>query len=201
MKENELGIIEACLFGFGKALACSQIADILEVTEDKVAEYVDTLNKRYDEYSSGIQIIKIDNGYQMCTKEEYFRYIENLMDTRPRPNLSNQALEVLAVIAYNTGVTRAEIDSIRGVSSDSIVARLLDYDLIYIVGKKDAPGHPKMYAVTEEFFRVFGISSPEELPTLPKYRVDENRQIVIDDLLEEKEISNKEDLDGRDKDA
>ena len=90
----------------------------------------------------------------------------------------------MSIIAYNPKITRAEIESIRGVNSDGTMYKLLEYNLIENVGKADLPGKPSMYSVTKDFLRMFGITSLEELPELPKYKLDENRQIVIDDILE-----------------
>ena len=106
---------------------------------------------------------------------------------RAKPNLSQAALEVLSIIAYNPKITRAEIENIRGVSSDASIYRLLEHNLIEEAGKLDLPGKPMSYKVTEEFLKKFGLNTLEDLPELPKYKVDENQQIVIDDLIEENE--------------
>ena len=90
-------------------------------------------------------------------------------------------METLSIIAYNPRITRAEIESLRGVSSDATIYKLLEYNLIEDSGKSDAPGKPMTYCTTKEFLRLFGVSSLEELPELPKYKLDENEQLVIDD--------------------
>ena len=107
------------------------------------------------------------------------------LDKRSKPKLSNAALETLAIIAYNPKITRAEIEAIRGVSADACVYKLLEYGLVEESGKIDLPGKPMSYKTTDEFLRMFGYSSLEELPELPRYKLDENQQIVIDDLIEE----------------
>ena len=99
--------------------------------------------------------------------------------------MSNAALETLSIIAYNPKITRAEIEAIRGVSADACVYKLLEYGLIEEAGKIDLPGKPMSYETTNEFLRMFGYSSLEDLPELPRYKLDENKQIVIDDLIEE----------------
>ena len=99
------------------------------------------------------------------------------------PMLSQAALEVLAIIAYNPKITRAEIESIRGVSSDASMYRLLEHNLIEEAGKLDLPGKPMSYKVTEEFLKRFGLNTLNDLPELPKYKLDENKQIVIDDIV------------------
>ena len=117
-------------------------------------------------------------------KKEYYEYIYPIFDKRSKPNLSNAALETLSIIAYNPRITKAEIEAIRGVNSDGTMYKLLEYNLIENVGKSDAPGRPSMYNVTNEFLKMFGITSLDELPELPRYKLDENQQIVIDDLME-----------------
>ena len=108
-----------------------------------------------------------------------------LENKRSKPNLSSAALETLAIIAYNQRATRPEIDAIRGVSSDATIYKLLEYGLIEDAGKSDLPGRPTTYKTTQEFLKMFGYSDLSKLPKLPKYKLDSNRQIVIDDLLEE----------------
>ena len=98
--------------------------------------------------------------------------------------MSNAALETLAIVAYNPQITRAEIEAIRGVSADACVYKLLEYGLIEEAGKVDLPGKPMSYKTTSDFLRMFGYSSLEDLPELPRYKLDENKQIVIDDLIE-----------------
>ncbi len=120
----------------------------------------------------------------MCTKKEYYEYIYPLFDNRAKPNISTAALETLSIIAYNPNVTRAEIEAIRGVNADGTVYKLLEYDLIEESGKLSAPGRPTTYKVTSKFMKMFGISSLDELPELPKYKLDENEQIVIDEVME-----------------
>ena len=121
----------------------------------------------------------------MCSKKEYYDYIYPVLDKRAKPNLSNAALETLAIIAYNPRATRAEIEAIRGVNSDGTIYKLLDYGLIEDAGKADLPGRPTSYKTTEQFLKMFGYQSLKELPELPKYKLDANRQIVIDEIIEE----------------
>ena len=109
------------------------------------------------------------------------------------PSLSSAALESLSLIAYNPKITRSEIDAIRGVNSDGTIYKLLEYRLIEEAGKLDAPGKPTIYRVTPEFMKLFGIASLDDLPELPRYKIDENEQIVMDDILPEEEQKNEED--------
>ena len=124
-------------------------------------------------------------GYQLCTKKELYEYIYPLFDNRSRPTLSTSALETLAIIAYNPKITRAQIEAIRGVSSDGAIYKLQEFNLVEKTGKLDAPGRPGTYEVTSNFLKLFGISNLDELPELPRYKLDENEQIVIDDIIED----------------
>ncbi len=175
-------IIEAILFAAGRVVSQEELMIALEIDKKQLEELMDTIRKDYD--LRGIEIIKVENGYQLCTKKEYYEYIVPILDKRAKPNLSTAALETLAIIAYNQRTTRAEIEAIRGVNSDGTIYKLLDYGLIEDAGKADLPGKPTTYKTTLEFLKMFGYESLSDLPELPKYKLDANRQIVIDELIE-----------------
>ncbi len=178
------GIIEAILFCAGRIVKIKELELVLEINAKDIIELINDMNKEYKYISRGIEIIRVDDGYQMCTKKEYYEYINPIIDKRNKPKLSQAALEALSIIAYNPKITRAEIEAIRGVSSDAVIYKLLEYNLIEEAGKVDILGKPMSYKTTDEFLRMFGYGSLEELPELPRYKIDENQQIVIDDLLE-----------------
>ena len=140
------------------------------------------MQEEYKTENRGIEIIKLNDSYQLCTKKDLYQYIYPVLDKRSKPNLSGAALETLAIIAYNPRITRAEIEDIRGVSADACVYKLLEYGLIEEAGKLDLPGKPMSYKTTNEFLKMFGYSSLDDLPELPRYKLDENKQIVIDEL-------------------
>ena len=179
-------IIEAILFSCGRTVEMRELITTLEIPEEDIIQIIQNMQEEYKRETRGIEIIKMENGYTLCTKKEYYDYIYPLFDNRAKPNISNAAMETLAIIAYNPKITRAEIESIRGVNSDATIYKLLEYNLIEEAGKSDAPGKPTVYQTTEEFLKTFGISNLDELPELPKYKIDENEQIVIDDIIEEK---------------
>lgn len=186
MEQNKVkGIIEAILFAAGREVKINELMSALELSSEEVISSVESLKLDYEKENRGLSIINLNDCYQLCTKKEYYEYIYPFFDKRSKPNLSNAALETLSIIAYNPRITRAEIESIRGVNSDGTIYKLLDYNLIEEAGKMDAPGRPMTYKTTGEFLRMFGISSLEELPDLPRYKLDENRQIVIDEIIEE----------------
>ena len=178
-------IIESIMFAVGRDVSISELSSVLELAPENVQEIVESMRAEFEEAGRGVQIIKVNNGYQLCSRKENYEYIYQIIDKRNKPNLSQAALETLAIIAYNPKITRAEIESIRGVNSDGTIYKLLDHNLIEDAGRLDAPGRPTMYQTTKEFLRLFGYTSLEELPELPRYKLDENQQIVIEDIMEE----------------
>ncbi len=157
----------------------------LEIPKEDLENIIVSMQEDYREQSRGIEIIKVDDSYQLCTKKkELYEFLYPILDKRSKPNLSNAALETLAIIAYNPRVTRAEIESIRGVGADACIYKLLEYGLIQEGGKADLPGKPMTYVTSSGFLKMFGYTSLNDLPELPRYKLDENQQIVIDDLVE-----------------
>lgn len=178
-------IIESIMFAVGRDVTINELSSVLELAPENVIEIVESMRAEFEEAGRGVQIIKVNDGYQLCSKKENYEYIYQIIDKRNKPNLSQAALETLAIIAYNPKITRAEIESIRGVNSDGTIYKLLDHNLIEDAGRLDAPGRPTMYQTTKEFLRLFGYTSLEELPELPRYKLDENQQIVIEDIINE----------------
>jgi len=187
--DNTKSIIESILFSAGRVVESKELMAILELSNEDVDTILQNMKTEFDEQNRGIEIIKVDNGYQLCSRKEYYDYIYPIFDNRAKPNLSAAALETLSIVAYNPKITRAEIEQIRGVNSDGTIYKLLEYNLIEEVGRLDAPGRPTLYGTTKEFLKMFGISNLDELPELPRYKIDENEQIVIDELIEEKNES------------
>lgn len=185
-------IIEAMLFACGRPVEVKEFMANLELSAEDVENILQNMKLEFEDSNRGIEIIKVDNAYQLCTKKEYYEYVYPLLDNRAKPTLSNAAMETLSIIAYNPKITRAEIESIRGVNSDGTIYKLLEYNLIEEAGRLDLPGRPTTYKTTPEFLKMFGISSLEELPELPRYKIDENEQIVIDDIIEDKKEENNE---------
>ena len=179
---KEQSIIQAMLFATGREVSKKEIMNVLEIGEEDIEKIIENMRVTLEELNSGVEILKVEDGYQMCTKKEYYEYIYPLIDSRTKPNISNAALETLSIIAYNPKITRSEIEAIRGVSSDGTVYKLLEYNLIEEAGRLDAPGRPTTYKVTTNFMKMFGISSLDELPELPRYKLDENEQIVLEDF-------------------
>ena len=178
-------IIEAILFSTGREVLIKEIMSVLEISYDEVINLIENMKIDYQKEDKGIEIIKVNEAYQLCTKKEYYEYLYPIFDKRSKPNLSQAALETVSIIAYNPKITRAEIEAIRGVNSDGTIYKLLDYNLIEEAGKLDAPGRPTTYKTTSEFLKMFGLQNLDELPELPKYKLDENQQIIIDEYIED----------------
>lgn len=192
--ENIKKIIEAILFAAGRAVTIEELMLTFEISKDNLDEILISMQEEYKQ--RGIELIKVENGYQLCSKKEYYDYIYPIIDKRSKPRLSGASLEVLAIIAYNPRITRAEIEAIRGVSSDASIYKLLEYGMIEEAGKLDAPGRPMTYKTTNEFLKMFGYDSLKSLPELPKYKMNENKQIVIDELLEEQAENQEEKIEN-----
>lgn len=185
--KKQQGIIESILFAAGREVEIKELMSATELGHDEIVAVVDMMKNEYSNEDRGIEIIKVNDAYQLCAKKENYEYIYPIFDKRSKPNLSPAALEVISIIAYNPKITRAEIEAIRGVSSDGSIYKLLEYELIKEAGRKDAPGRPTMYETTSKFLKMFGLVNLDELPELPKYKLDENQQIVIDEYIENAE--------------
>ena len=182
---NYKAVIEGILFIVGdEGISLQEISNILNIGIEDVKNSLIELKKDYDDEGRGLRISFLGNAFKLTTKEEHKEYYEKLVTDTKNNGLSNAALEVLAVIAYNEPITRIEIDEIRGVNSSQIVRRLLARGFIKICGKKDTIGKPSLYKTTNEFLDYFGLSSSSDLP-----------EIVIKKDKEDKEIAKKYSLE------
>lgn len=172
LKEAE-SIIEGVLFAAGDAVDVEKISDILDIDTKSTRAILTALADKYDREKRGLQIIRLEDSYQMCTRRDYQEYISRLAEPRRSQSLSDAAMEVLAIVAYKQPVTRAVIEQIRGVSCDSLVNKLLEKNFIEEVGRLDTPGRPMLFGTTEEFLRCFGIESIMELPEFEERSADE----------------------------
>jgi len=160
-------IIEGLLFASGDLLSLNKISEILEVDRKTVRSIINNMTLKYGGPEHGIGIREIDGGYQMYAKPEYYDYIKKLFEPRQRQGLSQAAFEALSIIVHNQPVTKAKIEKIRGVNSDSAIERLLERNLIRDAGRMDCPGKPILYEVTEEFLRTFGFKTVNEIKSIP----------------------------------
>ena len=176
--EQELkqeSVVEAVLFTMGKSVELRQLAAALECDEFTAKAAVERLIKRYEQEDRGMEIISLENSYQMCTKSEHYDALIRVAKTPKKQVLTESVLETLSIIAYKQPITRTEIDNIRGVSCEYALGKLMDYGLVYEAGRLDAPGKPALFATTEEFLRRFGVGSKKNLPSID---ADKEAEIV-----------------------
>lgn len=165
---------EAVLFACGESVNAKRIAQALELDEKKVEPQLEALVKDYENDNHGIAVIKLNDSYLMCNKKQYGEAIRRVMDIKKNTPLSQAALEVLAVVAYNQPVTKAFVEQVRGVDCSGVIGSLTTKNLIEEKGRLELPGRPLLYGTTENFLKCFQISSLEELPELPKQQ-EENK--------------------------
>ncbi len=169
-KEMEAAI-EAILFTMGDAVEAEQIAKALQITQDEVWTAVKKLSDRYGKAGCGIMIQRFDNAVQLCTKAEQFENLVRIAKVPKKLTLSDSVLETLSIVAYKQPITKAEVEVIRGVNSDYAMNKLVEYDLVKELGRKDAPGKPILYGTTEQFLRTFGVKNLSDLPPMNTVRV------------------------------
>lgn len=164
--------IEALIFSSENSIRAEEIAYCIQAvfehdcTAEEVIRHVKILQAKYAESNSAIELVKLNNGYQFLTKSNYHSTISILQAQRAKKKLSQAAMETLAIIAYKQPVTKTDIEQIRGVNCDYSIQKLLEKDLISIVGKADTIGKPILYATSNMFMDYFGINSTDELPHL-----------------------------------
>lgn len=169
--ENELNYkaaAEAILFAAGASVEKSRIAQALGISEKETESILNSLTADYTDAQRGITIIRLRDSYQMVSCKAYAPQIRTVMDLRRNTPLSQAALEVLAVVAYNQPVTKAFVEQVRGVDCSGVIGSLTAKDLLEERGRLELPGRPLLYGTTENFLRCFNISSLEELPPLPE---------------------------------
>ncbi|MCR5521426.1 MAG: SMC-Scp complex subunit ScpB [Lachnospiraceae bacterium] len=177
-----LAHVEAILFTMGESVEVSRIAQALGYDVETVLNVINNLKERYEDESFGVQILELDGSFQMCTKPSMYESIIKITNVPRKIVLTDVLLETLSIIAYKQPITKQEIESIRGVNSDHSVNKLMEYNLICEVGRKNAPGRPCMFGTTEEFLRNFGISSLDELPLIKPETIEEFKAEAEDEM-------------------
>lgn len=171
--EKTEAAIEAVLFTMGESVEVGRLAAAIEHDVDTTKKIVHNMMDKYEAADRGIKIIELEDAFQMCTKQEYY---SNLIKVASQPKkyvLTDVILETLSIIAYKQPITKIEIEKIRGVSSDHAVNKLVEYGLAKELGRLDAPGRPMLFGTTEEFLRVFGVQSLEELPVISEDLIEQ----------------------------
>lgn len=184
------GAVESILFASGAPIERSKLAAALEIETERLDALVEELREGYRKDSRGIDILELDGSYQMCSSSYYGEITKKALDHRRNAPLSNAALEILSIVAYNQPVTKAYIEQIRGVDCFYGVNALIEKGLIEEKGRLDAPGRPWLYGTTPDFLRCFGLHSLEELPPLPRLELPGDEiegQQTFEDVLQPEE--------------
>ena len=196
--------IEALLFVSEKPVSLEQIKEVLaeearqkpklfqasgaafaEITTAEIQEAILELKKEYEDRQSALVIAEIAGGTQMLTAADYSGAVRIFYRTRHKEKLSKPALETLAIVAYKEPATRIEIELIRGVNCDGVMAHLLEKGLIKIVGRRDVPGRPFLYGTTKQFLEYFGLKSLNDLPKLEEFAASKPQGEPISPLVQE----------------
>lgn len=181
-----MAAVEAILFTMGESVEVSAIAKALAVKTTRVRQILKRLQKKYDAPSRGIMIQQFEDAVQMSTKPEQYENLIKIAKVPKKMTLSDSVIETLSIVAYKQPITKIEVESIRGVSCDYAINKLLEYDLIKELGRKDAPGRPILFGTTEQFLRSFGVKNLTELPSLNSVQVEvfkEEAEAEVDDRL------------------
>lgn len=187
MPLNKSAALEAMLFAAGEPVEIDKVASVLEIKTEKAVALADDLQKEYEKRNGGMRILKLGDTYQMCSAKEYITHIRALLELKKNTPLSQAALEVLAIVAYNQPVTKAFIEQVRGVDCSGVLRSLNEKELIEERGRLDLPGKPLLYGTTNNFLRCFTLSSLDDLPELPEKEIVEDgseNQITLNEAVE-----------------
>ncbi len=160
--------VEAVIFAAGDPVPLDKLSMVLEISLEKLNEVIDLIQTKFEDKNSGIRLMKFKDSVQFVSKSEYVETVRKVLEINKSAPLSNAAMEVLALVAYNEPVTKAYIEQVRGVDCSGVLANLIQKELVEERGRLELPGRPLLYGTTENFLRCFGISSIEELPEIPK---------------------------------
>jgi segregation and condensation protein B len=173
--ENPELYIEALIFSSEQSirieeiLYCLQSAFERDFAKEEVLLSIGNIQKKYKDENFAIELVNISNGYQFLTKKNYHAIISLLQLQRSKKKLSPAALETLAIIAYKQSVTKVEIEQIRGVNSEYSIQKLLEKELVTIIGKAETVGRPILYSTSQQFMDYFGINGLSELPQIKEF--------------------------------
>ena len=182
---NLKAVLEGLLFVAGDdGISLDKLAEIMEINKDDVSKLLEELGDDCKNESRGVQVKQFGDLYKFVTKEEHSKYYKKLVDEDISDSLSNSALEILAIVAYNQPITRVTIDKIRGVSCAHIVRKLVMKNLVKEVGRSELPGRPLLYGVTDQFLDYFGLKSLDDLPEI-KVETESGEKELFDSKYKE----------------
>ena len=185
---NKLGILEGILFVVGdEGINLKNLCEVMNIDIEEAKALLLKLKESYESDERGIRISYLGDAFKLTTKECHKEYYQKLVENPDTNTLSPSSLEVLAIIAYNQPITRVEIDTMRGVSSNHIIRKLVAKGLIKEAGKSKMPGRPNLYRTTSEFLDCFGLSSLNELPELEEEQVEDNKSELFTSIYKEEQ--------------
>lgn len=179
--------VEAIVFASGEPVPLSRLALALELDEATTARIADDWVQDINTRGGGLTALKLDDRYQLCSSKACAAYVRKAMDIRRNTPLSQAAMEVLAIIAYNQPVSRPFVEQVRGVDCSAVMQGLQQKGLIEERGRMDLPGRPLLYGTTSNFLRCFGISSLEQLPPLPQKQENAMDETTMDEMLQQEQ--------------
>lgn len=168
--------IEAILFAYGTPICIEDLCAALDMDRFSIVESIERLSYYYDHEKRGIQIVRLDNSYQLCTRQEHAQVIRTALNLKESNPISKAAIEVLLIVANFQPTTQKFIDDIRGLDSSYWISWLIEHELITPVGKLDRRGNPKAYGTTLEFLRMFHLQSLSEVPEIKAIKKDDNAE-------------------------
>ncbi|MBX7145426.1 MAG: SMC-Scp complex subunit ScpB [Oligoflexia bacterium] len=163
--EERAALMESMLFAHGEPISMELFAAVTKLEESELREALAVLKVQLEQGNRGIELSDVGGKYQLRTRLEHAAFIRELKSGKPR-RLSNAALETLAVVAYRQPIVRSDIEKIRGVDVTPTLKTLLERRLVRIVGHQESVGQPALYGTTDDFLKIFGLSSLSQLPTL-----------------------------------
>lgn len=173
MKREEIKyIIEAVMFAYGDPIGIKELNTIIndELSSKEIEIMLNDLINEYQEEERGLQIIKLEDKYQMCTNTKYANFINKIVEPQKKKSLSQATLETLTIIAYKQPITKLEIENIRGVKCDKAISTLCDNNLIVEAGRLEKIGRPIIYKTTDEFLKSLELERLEDLPALDEFQ-------------------------------
>ncbi|MEE1025919.1 MAG: SMC-Scp complex subunit ScpB [Acutalibacteraceae bacterium] len=181
---NMVSAIEAVLFAGGEPVSSARLCEVFEIDDETLSKVLKLLSNKLEDSNSGIKLLTLGDSYQLASRTEYAEYVRRAFEIRRKTPLSQAALEVLAVIAYNQPCTRSFVEQVRGVDCSGVVSTLVEKELIEERGRLELPGRPLLYGTTSTFLRSFSLSSLDMLPELPKDVAPDAKQLTFDDMLD-----------------
>ncbi len=185
---NMVSALEAVLFAGGEPVSSARLCEVFEIDDETLLKLLKMLSNKLEDNNSGIKLLTLGDSYQLASRTEYAEYVRRAFEMRRKAPLSQAALEVLAVIAYNQPCTRSFVEQVRGVDCSGVVSTLVEKELIEERGRLELPGRPLLYGTTSTFLRSFSLSSLDKLPELPKDVAPDAKQLTFDDLIEEAQV-------------